>query len=183
MSDIWFAADLHLGHKGMIDGFADGRPGPRSHKFASIEQHDEAIVEQINSVVKPQDKLYLLGDIALSKAGLAKITMIQGHKRLIFGNHDQDKAKVYAAYFEKLAGAKVLEGMVLTHIPVHPCALTRRSMQVNVHGHLHDERVMTTKGSVMPYADPRYQCVSMEQIGYTPIHIDELKANFGSYLT
>jgi calcineurin-like phosphoesterase family protein len=190
MADIWFIADLHLGHKRLVDGFdADqeaGRRGPRG-QFATVDHHDEMIINLWNQVVKPVDKVYVLGDVALSKSGLDKVSQLQGHKRIILGNHDQDKPKRYAELFEKVCGAKVLDGMVLTHVPVHQSALTRKSMQVNLHGHMHEEVVKSHYASayigngIEP--DPRYQCVSCEQVNFQPKHYDQVIADFGSYLS
>jgi calcineurin-like phosphoesterase family protein len=178
VTDIWFIADLHLSHEKMILGWAGDGKGPRSDFASTIEEHDEKLIERINAVVKPQDKLYILGDVALSKAGLDKVRLINGHKRLVLGNHDQDTPKRYAGYFDKVCGAKVLEpGLVLTHIPIHPACLNRKSMQVNVHGHMHDEQIPLARSTPPMWGseslpDPRYIGVSCEQVDYTPVHFD-----------
>lgn len=189
MSEIWLIADLHLSHEKMVTGWNNDGQGPRSSFAATIEEHDEKIIERINSVVMKRDKFYLLGDIALSKAGLDKVARINGHKRLVLGNHDQDSVARYASHFEKLCGAKVLgEGFVLTHIPIHPACLNRRSMQVNIHGHMHDQHIAWPKkteryliGDEDPLIewkvepDPRYVGVSCEQVGYTPINFETIR--------
>lgn len=190
MSTMFFMADTHFGHVRMCESteerpkFEPGRP------FATIAEHDQAIIDNVNRVVGKNDRLYILGDIAFNKRNLACVAALNGRKRAILGNHDVEDAKDYAALFEKVAGAKVLpDGLLLTHIPVHPSALTRQSMRWNVHGHLHEE-VVTQRASQERWLigdedphisfkdvpDPRYLCVSMEQIDYTPISLDEVKA-------
>jgi calcineurin-like phosphoesterase family protein len=194
MTDRWFAGDLHLGHKRLVEGFEEGSRGPRGH-FASIEEHDEAIIERWNSVVKPGDKAYLLGDVALSKTGLTKVPHLNGKLRIVLGNHDQEKASHYDAFFERVYGAKCLDGMILTHIPLHPSCLTRRSMQVNLHAHLHDEVVTWAVNheryligeedpivTVVEQPDPRYQCISLEHTNFTPKHYDEVMRDFGGMI-
>lgn len=181
MPNIWHIADLHLGHTRLITGFGDDQQGPRAKFFATIEEHDQAIIDNWNSVVKPADKVYVMGDIALSHRSLLRVRLLNGSKRAILGNHDQDKPKIYAELFAKVYGAKCLDGMVLTHIPVHASALTRRSMKVNLHGHMHDQEIWVHQDDFSlhdDYPDPRYRCVSCEQVNFTPVHHDEILAGF-----
>ena len=189
MADIWLIADLHLSHTNLVKGWDDTGVGPRGH-FRDINDHDDTIIGNWNRTVKPEDTAYILGDVAMSKRGLELVARLHGHKRVVLGNHDQEKSAVYARLFERVCGAKTLDGMVLTHVPVHPMALNRKAMQVNVHGHMHDHWV-TDVPSVRDQAryrgkilapDHRYRCVSCEQVAYTPIHIDTIKADFGDLL-
>ena len=62
--------------------------------------------------------------------------------------------------------------MILTHIPVHPESLARWGL--NVHGHLHANRVNLPLAQI---PDRRYFNVSMEQINYTPISLEEVKTH------
>jgi hypothetical protein len=65
--------------------------------------------------------------------------------------------------------------MFLSHVPIHPQSLSR--WKVNVHGHLHHNRVMVDKPKNSYDYDERYQNVSMEQlIQYTPISLEEMKS-------
>lgn len=57
MADVWFTSDFHLGHSNIIR-FCK-RP------FANAHEMNEAIVERMNSCVKPNDTLYFLGDFCL----------------------------------------------------------------------------------------------------------------------
>lgn len=52
---------------------------------------DEIIIQRWNEVVKPEDTVYHLGDIALGPIdkSLSKITRLNGHKIAILGNHDR----------------------------------------------------------------------------------------------
>jgi len=62
-------------------------------------------------------------------------------------------------------------GMLLTHIPVHESVLYEGRFRnfpdnpLNVHGHLHQND---------PPSD-KHRCVSVEQIDYTPIHIEDVR--------
>jgi calcineurin-like phosphoesterase family protein len=170
MAEKWLIADLHLGHQRLIDGWGEevgARKGPRS-QFLNAHHMGEFIFGRWASVVAPQDKVYVLGDIAFKKDWLLAMRDLPGHKRAILGNHDKEKLADYSQVF------------VLTHIPVHPDQLSSRaSMKVNIHGHLHDERItnevwVDTGIGQLPEQeiDPRYVCVSCEQVDYTPINLD-----------
>lgn len=52
----YFISDLHIGHTNVLS--FDNRP------FKSIEEHDEALIKNWNSVVGMDDDVYLLGDIS-----------------------------------------------------------------------------------------------------------------------
>ena len=79
----WFIADTHLGHFNILR-FCN-RP------FKTIEEHDETIINNWNSVVRPDDTVYHLGDFAFRSARdpnqYAK--RLNGKKFLILGNHDK----------------------------------------------------------------------------------------------
>jgi calcineurin-like phosphoesterase family protein len=56
---VWFTSDLHISHTNII-GLSD-RP------FKNIDEMRQVLVANINKKVKPNDVLYLLGDICLGK--------------------------------------------------------------------------------------------------------------------
>ena len=53
---IYFTADLHLGHKSIIQYC--NRP------FSSLEEMDNTLIDNWNKVVNNSDGVYLLGDFA-----------------------------------------------------------------------------------------------------------------------
>ena len=175
--NIFFISDTHHGHEAPYTKFkkADGSP---LRPFSCAAEADEKMVENWNARVKPNDKVYHLGDIVMSKKHLPILERLNGEKVLIRGNHDLEKAGVYLKYFKDVRGCHQFDGLLLTHIPVHPDSLARWGF--NVHGHTHANRVKTytdptgysTTESII---DPRYFCVSVEQINYTPISLEEVK--------
>ena len=62
-------------------------------------------------------------------------------------------------------------------MPVHECELEHR-WKMNVHGHKHEALVMTklewNQGAREIVPDKRYLNVSVEQINYTPISLDQI---------
>jgi calcineurin-like phosphoesterase family protein len=73
----------------------------------------------------------------------------------------------YAEYFRDIRGYHVMNGLILSHIPIHEESLGR--FGTNVHGHTHANRVMKD-GAI----DVRYHCVCVEQIDYTPILFEDV---------
>lgn len=93
---------------------------------------------------------------------------------LIRGNHDIFKDEDYAKYFRSLRGYHVMNGMILSHIPIHEASLGR--FGVNIHGHLHATRVMRSLETCgrLDQIDPRYHCVCVEQTDFAPILFEDV---------
>ncbi len=163
MSIVRFIADLHLGHTNMA-----------LHRgFSSVEEHDEHIIAKWNSVVTKRDITYILGDVTMEKsAPYPLLDRMNGVKHIVLGNHDRRQdAKRLLQYAESIAGMIQYKGVMLTHCPIHPMELDYR-FNKNIHGHIH-EKVVLLNGS----PDPRYICVSCEQVDYTPKTLQELGIN------
>lgn len=178
---IWFSSDPHFGHRNMVEKFvtADGKP---ARPFATVEEMDEFIVEQHNKHVKPSDHWYCLGDVAMRAEHLPIVKRLNGHKRLVRGNHDIFKTKIYLQYFEEIHGCRVLDNLLFTHIPVAPWSLAR--FDANVHGHVHHNEPL-----VYRVAHPRggqgfdragvYVNVSVERTNYRPVTLEEIRLWLG----
>lgn len=180
MNDIWFIGDTHFGHRNILSFEEGGHP---LRDFSSIEEHDMKIIANWNSVVKPHDKIYHLGDVAFNKKCMDYFKILNGKKRLIRGNHDLFKDHLYTEHFQQIHGVKsfCINGHrgVLSHVPLHEDCISRWGL--NIHGHLHANRIRMSnleehKGhpELDTIDDPRYFNVSCEQINYTPIHIEEI---------
>lgn len=169
MANIFLASDHHLSHKNVITFL---RPdGTKLRDFSSIEEHDEFIITQHNSVVKACDKVYFLGDVTFSNKYLPLLNRMNGTKVLIKGNHDVLKVSQYMEYFKDIRATHNLDRMVLSHVPVHSACLDR--WKANIHGHLHDRQVLLADGT----RDTKYFSVCMEQLdNYTPISLEEVKS-------
>jgi calcineurin-like phosphoesterase family protein len=142
---------------------------------------DEEMIRRWNERVRPNDKVYHLGDVVINRKALPTLARLNGDKVLIRGNHDIFRDDEYRQYFRELRAYHVMNGMILSHIPVHPESLGR--FGVNIHGHLHAHRVMKAKGINYPTGevvysdteiDPRYHCVCVEQTDFAPILFEEV---------
>ncbi len=168
MPNIFLISDTHFGHEGICQ-FTDDN-GHKIRPFANALEMDEHIIEKWNAVVRPRDKIYHLGDVAIRRQAVKTLQRLNGEKVLIRGNHDIFKLVDYAPYFKDIrATHKIANFIVMSHIPLH-----RDSLKVgmcNVHGHTHT-RHMLWQG--LP--DHKYLNVCVEQTGYAPITLDEVMA-------
>ena len=89
MRDIWLISDTHFGHENILGFRHGGRDGPliRGSRFSSVEEMDEAMIENWNKTVKPGDKIYHLGDVFFGPKDefIKKWKRLNGQKRLILG--------------------------------------------------------------------------------------------------
>lgn len=168
MRNIFFVSDTHFDHANFLR-FTDDQ-GNKIRPFHSVDEMNETIIERWNSVVTPQDKIYHLGDVTFKPNNFARIiTRLNGHKRMLVGNHDDVKNYELTRWFEKVQLWRIFksENFVCTHIPI-PKDQFRHKVRYNVHGHIHQNVIN----------DPQYINVCVEQINYTPISIEELKVKF-----
>lgn len=165
MANIWFWSDPHFGHANILDFTLDD--GSKMRPFTSVEEMDEHMVQEFNKLVKPSDKAYCLGDVAMHKRHLPTMGRLNGHHRLVRGNHDVEKTKEYLKYFEEIYATRLLDrSLLLSHIPIHPDSL--RYDWVNVHGHVHN--------NIGPlHWGPRYLNVCVEVTDYRPLAMEEVK--------
>jgi len=176
MPAVFLVSDTHFGHKGVChftrnDGVTKLRP------WDTPEEMDEAMVKAWNERVGPKDKVYHLGDVVINRKSLTTMSRLNGDKVLIRGNHDIFPDDEYRKYFRELRAYHVIEGMIFSHIPLHPESLGR--FGVNIHGHLHANRVMKPGSAagefVTQVVDPRYHCVCVEHTEFAPILFEDIK--------
>ena len=66
MVNIWAWSDTHFDHNNTIVLFKRHNGTPL-RGFSSLQEMNETMVERHNSLVKPQDHVYHLGDVAMKK--------------------------------------------------------------------------------------------------------------------
>ncbi len=172
--DIWVTSDTHFNHVNILN-FKDS-VGKPVREFENVQEMNERMIYNWNSLVKPSDIVYHLGDVVF---GLNKedylnklVGRLYGRKRLILGNHDDPKHFVGKGLFQKvMMWRKFTEfGLLLTHVPVHESTLSetrfKNTKMKNVHGHIHQNKSPS----------PDHICVCVEQTDYKPINIEELRS-------
>ena len=173
MPSVFLVSDTHFGHTGVCrfvrnDGVTKLRP------WDTAEEMDEFMVKAWNERVRPTDKVYHLGDVVINRKALGIMRRLNGDKVLIRGNHDIFRDTDYREHFRELRAYHVMNGMILSHIPIHTESLGR--FGVNIHGHLHANRVMLPgfNGKITDIVDVRYHCVCVEQTDFAPILFEDV---------
>lgn len=139
----FFTSDTHFGHKKVIE-FCK-RP------FRDTQEMEETIIKNWNSIVKPNDLVFHLGDVFFCGKTKAKEIMDQlnGRKILIRGNHDWWKDEKYIQLgFERVsdAGYSISEwDAQMSHFPYKGEEIDERIFDHQLfddgrwllHGHVH----------------------------------------------
>lgn len=165
MPEIFFIGDTHFGHANIL------KFEPKLRPFSSIKEHDEALVERWNSVVRDGDSVWHLGDFAFKtqESYIATIcNRLKGNKKLILGNHDNFEKLDYRKWFTVYGSYYMRGNFILTHIPVYLGQIER--FAANIHGHTHSKNL----------PNPFYWNVSCEQINCTPISYDDLRKKYAA---
>lgn len=156
MANVWFLGDLHLDHKAICKY----RTG-----FKSVDEHNSVVKDNYHKVVTKRDKVFFMGDVAFSKESLEDVRTWVGEKKvLICGNHDLDhhSMKDLCEVFDEVYSLVKYKEFWLSHCPIHPNELRGK---MNIHGHVHQNSI----------DDRRYFNASMENIGYTPIDLANVR--------
>ena len=114
MPELWFTADLHLGHGNIIkycqrpflnakekDRLGEGDRAGWSVSRETVVRHDNALIDAINERVSEKDTLWILGDFSLcsfEEAEAYRNRITCRHVNLVWGNHDLPG---YEPLFEK----------------------------------------------------------------------------------
>jgi calcineurin-like phosphoesterase family protein len=164
MSNIFIVADTHFSQLSICNFL--NVDGVKMRPWDNADEMDEALIENWNAVVRPQDKVYHLGDVAMKRDAIKLIGRCNGHKRLVRGNHDAYPMKYYLPFFEEIYGSRVFDDMIFSHIPLHPESVKPR--WTCVHGHVHS--------NIRPLQfGPKYLNVSIEMTEWRPLSIEEVR--------
>jgi len=162
----WFIADTHFHHYKIIEYC--NRP------FKDAKEMNYKLIQNWNKVVGSEDIVYMLGDFCLGdKDAISNMAFqLNGRKMLVCGNHDLLKPTDYIELgFEWATRFPIIFAnyMILSHEPVF---LEHNSCRINIHGHLHTGQHRQFKFD----SDKNlYYNVSVEQIDYTPISLNEIE--------
>ena len=177
----YYISDLHLGHANVIK--FDHRP------FESLAQMHQTIIKNWNSVVTPEDDVYILGDFAFkNESGLKIISQLVGRKYLIKGNHDRLTEEL-TAYFVWIKDYAIIQDkaqntqVVMCHFPIAHWYNQYRHT-VHLYGHVHntqDYELFQQYGDLcrqknIPFLAYNVGCM-MPYMDYTPRTLQEIISN------
>ena len=162
-------------HKNIVKFTVDDK-GTKLRPWDDANQMTEDMIAWYNELVDDGDRVYILGDVTFSAQNMIRsVGRMKGRKCLVPGNHDPVKMRKYFDLFDDVRGYVQRQGFIMSHIPIHPGSMGR--WKVNIHGHLHSNRV--EEEGYAGSADPRYYCACVERTNFRPKLLDEILKEVG----
>ena len=126
----WVISDTHFYHSKIL-GYCQ-RP------FETVEEMNEVLIKNWNSVINEDDIVYVLGDFCFGNKEMLReiVSQLKGRKILILGNHDRlTKGAYLDVGFETVTkNPMIVDGdFILSHHPLQGDL----GRFYNIHGHKH----------------------------------------------
>jgi len=171
---IYFTADTHFGHGNIIK--LCNRP------FESGKEHDWELIERWNSLVRPEDTVYHLGDFGFGSPNfLSSIReRLNGKIHMVWGNHDKrQKRKKISHLFDTVQDyleitvqepaepkpKKVF--IVMFHYPI--LSWNRKHYgSIQLHGHYHN--------AALPFLLKNTVNVGVDNWNFFPVSYEQIKS-------
>jgi calcineurin-like phosphoesterase family protein len=163
---LYFTADQHFGHNNIRH--LCKRP------YKTIDEMNKALIDNWNSVVTPDDTVYVLGDFAYKMANrlYQYVHQLHGHKHIIMGNHDRLPRVEYEQQFETVNNYLEIDyqdqHIVLFHYPILSWNKRARGSWM-LYGHVH------TAGQMRQLDGMKAWNVGVDANEYKPISFEELE--------
>lgn len=164
----FWTSDTHYLHKAII--WMENRP------YKDIEEMNQALVNNWNSVVKDDSTVFFTGDVSYKgsqKALLHILYSLKGKIHLVIGNHDQPNVLTRSRRFETISDIldiKVKDGDILQSITnIHYPMISWRNSSRGAwccSGHTHGQIVSKNLNMIN---------VCVERWNYTPVSYNQLK--------
>jgi calcineurin-like phosphoesterase family protein len=157
MTKKFYFSDPHFDHKNIIN--LTNRP------FKDVDEMNETLVRNWNSVVTDNDEIYMLGDFAWKRPGYW-FERLNGIKHFIYGNHDEEDTRKlpWASQQDYLEVQDEGKHVILFHYPITDWN-RRHHGSYHLFGHVH--------GQPQPIKGPAFD-VGAEEMGYFPRTLKEI---------
>lgn len=164
---IYFTSDTHYHHSNVIKH--SNRP------FNNVEEMNETLINNWNSVVKNEDEVWHLGDFSFGNQDKTReiFNRLNGRINIVFGNHDQILKKTkfnLSDYLESHQDYKELKINNQLYILMHYPLLTWNKGHYGsymLHGHSHGS--LNHLNTDIPRLDVGVDCHN-----YIPISLDQV---------
>ena len=173
---VWFTSDLHFWHKNICKYC--NRP------YETIEEMNQGIINNWNSVVKEDDTVFVLGDLGF--CGIEKLrplmSQLKGKIILIQGNHDSDYVMSTLYHekiinnFDRLMSITIVgdeecpnQELTLCHFPMIDWYNKEKGSWM-IHGHQH--QLPET-----PSCSAAHYDVGVDKNNWMPVSFEQLKIN------
>ncbi len=176
---LWFTSDAHFYHDN-IRRYCN-RP------FETVEDMNDILIANWNSVVKPDDDVIVAGDF-IHSGNLEKIQSIihrlNGKIWLVWGNHcmqnkferpviiEMFEGRCYDAMDFQVEDGEVEDGFLKFHVNHYPCEYWTRGA-IHLHGHIHSGPKAETSEKTI-FKPLRYD-IGVDNNNYYPISYEEIK--------
>ena len=175
MTNLWFTADTHFGHKAII--------GYENRPFEDVDNMDAELILRWNEAVAPDDTIYHLGDFSLTRKDITRaiFDQLNGHKHLILGNHDSQRSNGWwrDVGFETVQMSYLLDtGSLLLYLVHDPLKIQEAMEQyadaevLFLHGHVHGKKRLWEPNSCIVH-------VGVDAWDYRPVSLQELTQTVG----
>ena len=169
---IYFCADCHFGQERTLK--MSLRP------FDSVSEMDKVLINNWNSLIKPEDTVYILGDFGI----LSYAKFLSGKKHFIRGNYEYNYTdEELLKYFDLVCPSKTvhipiihndtLYHFTMAHEPKNVKEFKISDNYVNVFGHVHKLQMIKSYGIN----------VGMDCHNFKPISIDDVLFYHNAILT
>lgn len=188
MNNIYFFSDPHYGHKNICRGttswdLAELNGEQRVRDFDTLEEMNDALVNNFNSVVKENDIAYCLGD--WSFGGHENIKRFRDRLNcknihLIFGNHDQHIVPINSSYRKLFLSCDYYKELSLNvdrrfnQFRKVKIILSHYSHRVWNHSHHGSIHLYGHSHGTLPDAGNRSMDVGVDTHNLYPYHLDEI---------
>lgn len=181
INKIWFSSDHHFWHENILKYC--NRP------FGSVEEMNEALVNNWNSVVKPDDHVYHLGDFCFGNVEKWNWCLepgrLNGHIHLILGNHDPERIFREGTLIERFDSIDfqkilIIEGwtVILNHFPFLSFSNNIDHKVIGLSGHTHVGQLSSSVESydtLNAMYKPNQYDVGVDNNNFTPVSWAEVK--------
>lgn len=141
---IWITSDLHFYHDNIVS---------HCNRPTTIEEHNDWLINILNSNIKEGDTVYHCGDFGFGKNATFDnlkniLSRLNGNWLFIIGNHDKEnqlkeickeatgKHQVLGYYYERRYRGK---NLIMFHFPIENWNKQRYG-SIHLHGHLHNNK-------------------------------------------
>lgn len=175
---IWLTSDLHFGH--------DREFVWRARGYQNVEEMNQEQIRKFNSVVNPEDEVWILGDLMLgdTEKGIECLKQLKGNIHICLGNHDTPtREKLYRelGYDVQLAARFKYKKLNfwLAHFPTDGTNLNVENLwetTICLYGHTH-------QASNFYRGNPYMYHVGVDSHGGYPVSIDSVISDIKAEMT
>ena len=174
INKIWLSSDHHFHHSNIIKYC--NRP------FETVEEMNQALIDNWNSVVGKDDDVYHLGDFCFGNIekwnSVLEPGVLNGNIHLILGNHDVPRVFKEGVYKERLCEITYQKMLLvngwtvfLNHFPFMDFSNNIDHKVISLNGHVHYNGLTncTLNDEKIKMFQPNQYDVGVDNNNYTPI--------------